>query len=73
MKKINKPIYEHWVKMLDEYRNKFTTPLTREQACEVILDDSKFENNEFVEPKYRDLFIADFQVYGYTLLKELNE
>ena len=63
-------MHKEWLKILDEWRNKFTVPLTRKQACEVLLDDSKYKEGEFMQPKMKDLFWADCEKFMQEIIYE---
>jgi len=70
MKKQTK--FKLWLTQLDKWRNKFTTPLTREQACEVLIDDCRYENGDFIENDIKSLYWQDFEDFAYSILDKLR-
>jgi len=69
--KINLAAYDAWLEYLDEWRNKFSFPLTRKQACEIIIDDRKYdsEKDDYTEPNMNNLFWHEWEQFAYKTLE----
>ena len=62
-------INHFWLQDIDKWRKKFTIPLTRKQAAEILLDERTFKDGEFLEPRQADLYFDDFEVFCYEILE----
>ena len=67
---INLLAYDAWLEDLDKWRNKFSFPLSRKQACEILVDNSKYEQDDFVEPKMDTLFWFDWETFANKALED---
>ena len=67
--------YNFWLTILDAWRTKFSFELTREQACEILLDERKWDKDlqAFLEPSMKDLYFDDYDDFLYEVMKNNME
>jgi hypothetical protein len=66
--------HEFWVRTyLDKWREKFSFPLSRKQAAEILLDEKRWddENKEYIDIEAKDIWgWVDAKSTLYKILKE---